>query len=110
LTELDAVATNQAATCWVAPAAGNFYASNAGSATVSQFQDSGAGILTLEGSTGTDPGTVDAASPANSDFLYVQTGLNGVVDEFQIAPSGSLTEIGSVSVAGAAGGEGIVAF
>jgi hypothetical protein len=32
------------------------------------------------------------------------------VDEYQIATGGSLTEIGSVVVAGAVGGEGIVAF
>ena len=32
---IDAVGTGQAATCWVAPAGGFFYASNAGSATVS---------------------------------------------------------------------------
>ncbi|MGA3216659.1 MAG: hypothetical protein ABSD97_13360 [Acidimicrobiales bacterium] len=109
-TELDAVATGQNATCWVAAADGYLYASNAGSASVSQFQDTSAGILSLEGSTSTDPGTVDAAAPANSNFLYVQTGLNGIVDEFQIAPNGSLNEIGSVTVSGSAGGEGIVAF
>jgi hypothetical protein len=57
--------------------------------------------------TGTDPGTVDAASAAG--FLYVQTGGNGIVDEFAIGTGGSLTKIGSVTVPGAAGGEGIVA-
>ena len=110
LTELDAVATNQSATCWVAAVNGNLYASNAGSASVSQFQDTPAGILSLEGQTSTDPGTVDAAGSANGSFLYVQTGLNGIVDEFQIAANGSLSAIGSVTVAGATGGEGILAF
>ena len=76
---------------------------------MSQFQDDGAGHLTLGAATHTDPGTVDAAGSVNGNFLYVQTGGNGIVDEFQIS-GGSLTEIGSVSVAGAAGGEGIVAF
>ena len=37
-------------------------------------------------------------------------GGSGIVDEFQVNPNGSLTEIGSVTVAGAAGGEVIVAF
>ena len=110
LTELDAVSSAQAATCWVAPAGGSLYASNAGSASVSQYHDSGAGILTLDGQTSSDPGTVDAAGSANGEFLYVQTGGNGIVDEFGIASNGSLSAIGSVTVAGAAGGEGILAF
>src|SRR5580693_8044500 len=38
LTLLDAVATDQAATCWVAAAGSWFYASNAGSASLSDFQ------------------------------------------------------------------------
>jgi hypothetical protein len=38
----------------------------------------------------------------------VQTGGNGIVDEFRIQHDG-LTEIGSVTVAGAVGGEGIAA-
>ncbi|MGA2529894.1 MAG: beta-propeller fold lactonase family protein [Acidimicrobiales bacterium] len=109
-TELDAVATNQAATCWVTTVNGNLYASNAGSASVSQFQDSSTGILSFEGNTSTDPGTVDAAGSVTGNFLYVQTGGNGIVDEFQVAANGALSEIGSVSVAGAAGGEGILAF
>ena len=45
----------------------------------------------------------------NGHFLYVQTGGNGIVDEFQVNANGSLTEIGSVTVAGAAGGQGIAA-
>ncbi len=110
LTELDAVSSTQAATCWVAAINGNLYASNAGSASVSQFQDTSAGILSLEGQTSTDPGTVDAAGSANGNFLYVETGLNGIVDEFQVEANGSLIAIGSVTVAGATGGEGILAF
>jgi hypothetical protein len=38
----------------------------------------------------------------------VQTGGNGIVDEFRIQ-HGDLTQIGSVTVVGAAGGEGITA-
>ena len=109
-TEIDALGSGQAATCWVAAVNGDFYASNAGSATVSEFQDTYTGLLSLAGSTATDAGTVDAAGTASGTFLYVQTGANGIVDEYQIATGGSLTEIGSVVVAGAVGGEGIVAF
>jgi len=52
---------------------------------------------------------VDAAATPGGRFLYVQTGGNGVVDEFAVGQGGSLTEVGYVTVAGAAGGEGIVA-
>ena len=110
MTLIDSVGTGQAATCWVAPAQGFFYASNAGSASVSGYQESANGQLTLLGPTATDPGTVDASASANGQFLYVQTGGNGIVDEFQVNANGTLTGIGSVTVAGAAGGEGIVAF
>jgi DNA-binding beta-propeller fold protein YncE len=104
---LNAAGTGQAATCWVTPAGSYLFASNAGSANVSGFSSSAQGALTLLGSTGTDPGTVDAASAAG--FLYVQTGGNGIVDEFAIGTGGSLAKIGSVTVPGAVGGEGIVA-
>jgi hypothetical protein len=38
----------------------------------------------------------------------VQTGAAGIVDEFSVAAQGALSEIGSVTVPGAIGGEGIV--
>jgi len=109
LTLVDAVGTGASATCWVAPARGFFYASNAGSASVSGYSDTFGGELTLLASTATDPGTVDASASSNGQFLYVQTGGNGTVDEFRVGPDGSLAEIGSVAVAGAVGGEGIAA-
>jgi hypothetical protein len=67
-------------------------------------------VLTPLGATHTDAGTVDAAASAGGRFLYVQTGGNGIVDEFRVGAGGSLAAIGSVTVAGGAGGEGIVAF
>lgn len=110
VTQLDAVPSTQAATCWVAPAGGHFYTSNAGSATVSGYQEGPVGQLTLLGQTATDPGTVDASASTGGQFLYVQTGGNGIVDEFDVNANGTLNAIGSVNVAGAVGGEGIVAF
>ncbi len=101
--------TGQTATCWVAGAAGYFYASNAGSASVSGYQAGSGGQLTALGNTPTDAGTVDAASTPYGRFLYVQAGGPGAVDEFAVGHGGSLARIGSVTVAGAAGGEGIVA-
>ena len=110
VTPLDTVGTGQPATCWVAPAQGFLFASNAGGPSVSGFQPAPSGQLTLLGNTTTDPGTVDASASPDGQFLYVQTGGNGIVDEFQVNPGGSLTGIGSVTVAGGQGGEGIVAL
>jgi 6-phosphogluconolactonase (cycloisomerase 2 family) len=67
------------------------------------------GQLTLLEATTTDPGTVDGSVSSDGHYIYVQTGGNGIVDEFQINANGSLTEIGSVLVSGAAGGQGIAA-
>jgi hypothetical protein len=100
--------TGQAATCWVTSTGDNLYASNAGSASLSGYTDNN-GSLTAAGTTATDPGTVDAAASTNGHYLYVQTGGNGIVDEFTIGASGALTEIGSIAVPGGAGGEGIIA-
>ena len=107
---IDAAATGASATCWVAPAGPFLYASNAGSASESGFTSSAGGQLTLLGATPTDPGTVDASAAAGGRFLYIQTGGAGIVDEFSVGSGGSLTKIGTVTVPGAAGGEGIVAF
>ena len=86
-------------------------ASNAGSADLSHFQEQPfSGILALAGETPTDAGTVDASASPDQQFLYVQTGANGIVDEFQVGSGGSLTAIGSVTVPGAVGGEGIAAL
>jgi len=110
VTPIDTVGTGQGATCWVAQAQGFFYVSNAMSGSVSQYSDSISGALALAGQTATDPGTVDASASIDGQYLYVQTGGNGIVDEFHVGAGGSLAEIGFVTVAGAVGGEGIVAF
>jgi len=84
--------------------------SNAGNGTVSRYVSGSGGALGLLGTTATDPGTIDAAASPDGAYLYVQTGAAGNVDEFAIGADGSLTSISSVSVPGAAGGEGIVAL
>jgi 6-phosphogluconolactonase (cycloisomerase 2 family) len=109
VTPIDTASTGQAATCWIASARGFYYASNAGSASLSAYTSTVHGQLAPAGQTTTDPGTVDAAASPEGRHLYVQTGGNGVVDEFNVNTNGSLTEIGSVTVPGAVGGEGIVA-
>lgn len=110
LTPLDAVGTGQEATCWVVATDGRFYASNAASASLTGFQSSAGGTqLTSLGDTPTDGGTVDATVSGDGRFLYVQTGAAGIVDEFAIGAGGAPSRIGSVTVPGAVGGEGIVA-
>jgi DNA-binding beta-propeller fold protein YncE len=101
------VPDGQTALCWVTRVRGLLFASNAGSADVTAY--SGDGQLTVLGATGTDPGPVDSAASRGGRFLYVQTGGNGIVDEFAVGQDGTLTEVGSVTVPGAVGGEGIVA-
>jgi 6-phosphogluconolactonase (cycloisomerase 2 family) len=107
LQPIDQAATGQAATCWIVRAGDRFYVSNAGSATLSGYRDAGDGALAALGDTPTHPGTVDAAVAGRD--LYVQTGAQGIVDAFRIEPDGSLTSLGSVTVPGAVGGEGIAA-
>jgi 6-phosphogluconolactonase (cycloisomerase 2 family) len=109
LTQLDSVPSGQKATCWVAGAGKYLYTSNAGSANVSGYRSNQTGALSLLGATATDAGTVDATSSPDGRYLYVQAGASGIVDEFTVNQDGSLTSIGSVTVAGAAGAEGIAA-
>jgi 6-phosphogluconolactonase (cycloisomerase 2 family) len=103
------LATGQAATCWIAASGDLLFASNAGSADETGLRLGAAGRLTGLGETATDPGTVDAAATPDGRYLYVQTGGDGVVDGYRIGSNGALTEVGSVTVPGAAGGEGITA-
>jgi 6-phosphogluconolactonase (cycloisomerase 2 family) len=107
---IDAKATGQSATCWVVQANGTFYASNAGSGSLSSYQSSLTGLLTPVGLTPTDAGSVDAAVTPDQQYLYVQAGAAGIVDAFRVNADGSLTSIGSVTVPDAVGGEGIVAI
>jgi 6-phosphogluconolactonase (cycloisomerase 2 family) len=109
LAPIDQALTGQAATCWIAGVGTRLYASNAGSASLSGFDDAGTGALTPLGDTSTHPGTVDAAGTPDGRFLYVQTGAAGIVDGFRVNADGSLTAIGSVTVPGSVGGEGIAA-
>ncbi|MEV4559554.1 beta-propeller fold lactonase family protein [Kitasatospora sp. NPDC049285] len=104
-------ATGQAATCWIVAVRDLLYTSNAGSSTLTGVRTADHGRqLTVLGNTPTDPGTVDAAVSSDGRFLYAQTGVHGIVDEFAINDDGSLTALGSQTVPGGAGGEGIVAF
>jgi 6-phosphogluconolactonase (cycloisomerase 2 family) len=110
IAQLAALPSEQAASCWVAAIGDRFFTSNTGSASVSGFEARDAGQLLVGlGRTATDAGTVDAAPTPDGRFLYVQTGGAGIIDEFALGPHGALTEVGSASIPGGAGGEGIVA-
>jgi 6-phosphogluconolactonase (cycloisomerase 2 family) len=109
LTPLATGLTGQAATCWVVRAGRYFYVSNAGSGSVSGYAAGASGSLSALGNTATDAGTVDAAATPGGRFVYVQAGAAGIVDEFSVGAGGALTKVGSVTVPGAAGGEGIAA-
>ena len=69
ITPLQAVPTGQAATCWIVAANGQFYASNAGSGSVSRFGSGRHGNITFLDNTATDKGTVDAAASPHGDNL-----------------------------------------
>jgi 6-phosphogluconolactonase (cycloisomerase 2 family) len=106
LTQLDSTPTEQAASCWVVYGHGYAYVSNAGSGSIGTFGSLDGGQLYEAGiDTPTDPGTVDAALAGR--YLYVQTGVEGNIDEYRIESAGTPVSIGSLTVPGAAGGEGI---
>ena len=109
LAPITSAATGQAATCWIVGTGSLFYASNAGSGTLSGYRDLGAGNLTALGTTSTDAGTVDAAASADGHYLYVQAGGSGAIDEFRVDVDGSLSPLGSVLIPGGIGAEGIAA-
>jgi hypothetical protein len=99
--------TGQQATCWISAAGRLLEASNAGSNSVSGYWDAGHALTAL-GNTGTSAGTVDSAFAPGGRYLYVQTGIKGIVNAFRVGRHGALTAAGSVTVPGAVGGEGIV--
>ncbi len=106
---IDTLASGQGGLCWVTPDGNQFFTGNTAANSTSAYRSSFDGQLTLLGATPTDPGTVDGTGTPDGRNLYVQTGGLGIVDEFHVGFNGSLTEVGSVTVAGAAGGEGIAA-
>jgi 6-phosphogluconolactonase (cycloisomerase 2 family) len=110
LEPLDSVPTNQQASCWIASAGRHWFVSNAGSASLTGISAHRSGTVIDLGHTMTDPGTIDAAATPDGTYLYVQTGATGTLDSFRVQADGSLTAIHSpITVANAAGGQGIAA-
>jgi 6-phosphogluconolactonase (cycloisomerase 2 family) len=50
---------------------------------------------------------VDAAASPDGKFLYVENGRGGVIDAFSIGHDGTLTKLGTTTLPGGAGAEGI---
>jgi 6-phosphogluconolactonase (cycloisomerase 2 family) len=109
LTPISVLASGQTGLCWVTATGSLLYTGNTAANSTSGYISSASGQLSLLGATPTDPGTVDGSVSSDGHYFYVQTGGNGIVDEFRTNANGSLTEIGSVLVSGAAGGQGIAA-
>ena len=108
LTLITRTATGQAATCWVTSTGNKLYASNAGSASVSGYTDRD-GTLTALGNTAPTRAPSTPPPRPTGGSSTCRPARNGIVDEFAIGADGALTPIGSVTVPGGAGGEGIVA-
>ena len=107
LTPLSTVVTGQRGTCWVIRSGNHLFTTNPGGPSVSTLTLNGAAAPTVTSTTTTDAGTVDPAVSHDGKYLYVETGAAGIVDEFAVGADGSLTPIGSVTVANGAGAEGI---
>lgn len=106
LSDARSLGDGQAALCWITSVRGFYYVSNTGSNTISGYEVDAAGTPSLLGPpVPTNGGPIDAA--ASGHFLYVQTGVGGTVDEFQVNADGSLTSLGQI--AAVPGMEGIAA-
>jgi 6-phosphogluconolactonase len=106
------VADTQAAACWlVVNGSGRYaYAANAASGTISAFQVSEKGQLTLltlggvNGVTGAGSHPVDMAFGSSDHFLYVLASGNNTINVFMVHADGSLAFIASYSSPAAATG------
>jgi 6-phosphogluconolactonase (cycloisomerase 2 family) len=97
LTNPQSQSDGQAALCWIDRVQDTFFVSNTASNTVSSFRVGPDGRPQLVASVAatTNPGPIDLVS--SGQFLYVETGVTGTVDEFSVNDDGTLTSIGSVT-------------
>jgi 6-phosphogluconolactonase (cycloisomerase 2 family) len=98
LTNVGSVSDGAAALCWISGANGYFFGSNAGSGTVSSFDESATGSpLLLNAAAATaHAGTIDSATSPDAKFLYVESGGAGTIDAFAIGATGTLTQVETV--------------
>ena len=97
LTDPQSQSDGQTALCWIDRVHDLYFVSNTGSNTVSSFRIGPGGQPELVAAVAatTNAGTIDLVS--SGDFLYVETGSAGTVDEFRVDDDGTLTPIGSVT-------------
>lgn len=97
LTEIGTVPDGQGALCWISGANGYFYGSNAGSGTVSSFDEIG-GVPQLVNATAAiaHAGTIDSAISPDGNVLYVESGGAGTIDAYAIGAGGTLTQIETI--------------
>jgi 6-phosphogluconolactonase (cycloisomerase 2 family) len=100
LSDPHSLSDGQAALCWITRVRGFYYVSNTGSNTISGYTISPAGVPSLLTPTGvvagTDVGPIDSTA-SGDEFLYVETGISGTIDEFRVSEDGTLTPIGTVT-------------
>jgi Lactonase, 7-bladed beta-propeller len=100
LSDPHSLTDGQVALCWITRVRGYYYVSNTGSNTVSGYTIGSNGqpsLLTPSGIVaGTEDGPIDSTS-AGDQFLYVETGISGTLDELRVNGDGSLTRIGTVT-------------
>jgi hypothetical protein len=98
LTSLGTVSDGAAALCWIVGANGTFYGDNAGSGTVSSFDENSSGAPVLVNATAATAhaGTTDSTISPDGRYLYVESGGAGTVDVYGIGSGGSLTQIETV--------------
>jgi 6-phosphogluconolactonase (cycloisomerase 2 family) len=98
LTSLGTVTDGATALCWISTANGYFFGSNAGSASLSSFDESSAGApqLVNAAAASTHAGTTDSVVSPDAKYLYVESGGAGTVDAFAIDATGSLTPIETI--------------
>jgi 6-phosphogluconolactonase (cycloisomerase 2 family) len=98
LTDLGTVSDGAAALCWISGANGYFFGSNAGSGTISSFDESPTGAPALVNATAATAhaGTTDSVISPDGKYLYVESGGAGTVDAYAIGATGALTQIETI--------------
>jgi 6-phosphogluconolactonase (cycloisomerase 2 family) len=98
LSSLGTVSDRATALCWISTSKGYFFGDNAGSGTVSSFDESAAGAPQLLAATAATAhaGTTDSAVSPDGNFLYVESGGAGTIDTYAIGATGSLVQIETI--------------
>jgi hypothetical protein len=95
LTNLGSVSDGATALCWISGANGYFFGSNAGSGTISSFDESAQGVPALVDASAASAhaGTIDSIVSPDGSYLYVESGGAGTLDAYAIGSGGALTPI-----------------